>query len=37
VVVAEWTKQVWTAIEKHQRGESLHSRSPEVIRLTALG
>jgi putative radical SAM enzyme (TIGR03279 family) len=36
-VVAEWTKQVWTAIEKHQRGESLHSRSPEVIRLTALG
>jgi putative radical SAM enzyme (TIGR03279 family) len=37
VVVAEWTKQVWDAVEKLQRGESLYSRSPEVIRLTALG
>ena len=37
VVVAEWTKQVWAAVEKHQRGESLYTRSPEVIRLTALG
>ena len=37
VVVAEWTKQVWDAIEKLQRGESLYSRSPEVIRLTSLG
>jgi putative radical SAM enzyme (TIGR03279 family) len=37
VVVTEWTKQIWSAIEKHQRGASLYSRSPEVIRLTALG
>ncbi|HET9494258.1 MAG TPA: DUF512 domain-containing protein, partial [Chloroflexia bacterium] len=37
VVVAEWTKQVWAAIERFQHGESLYSRSPEVVRLTALG
>jgi putative radical SAM enzyme (TIGR03279 family) len=37
VVVAEWTKQIWAAVEKHVRGESLYSRTPEVIRLTALG
>jgi putative radical SAM enzyme (TIGR03279 family) len=37
VMIAEWTKQVWEAIEKLQRGESLYSRSPEVVRLTALG
>jgi putative radical SAM enzyme (TIGR03279 family) len=37
VVVAEWTKQVWAAVEKFERGDSLYSRSPELIRLTALG
>jgi putative radical SAM enzyme (TIGR03279 family) len=37
VLVAEWTRQIWSAIERQQRGESLYSRSPEVMRLTALG
>jgi putative radical SAM enzyme (TIGR03279 family) len=37
VVVAEWTKQVWDAVDRHARGESVYSRTPEIIRLTALG
>jgi putative radical SAM enzyme (TIGR03279 family) len=37
VVQAEWTRDIWSAIQKHLQGEDTHTATPELIRLTALG
>jgi NifB/MoaA-like Fe-S oxidoreductase len=37
VIPAEWTRDIWHSIERHQRGEECFSKSPELERESALG
>jgi putative radical SAM enzyme (TIGR03279 family) len=37
VVVAEWTRDIWSTIQRAARGEDCYTRTPEVVRLSQLG
>ena len=37
VIVAEWTRDIWHAVQKYLRGEDCYSATPDTARVTALG
>ncbi|HKP54162.1 MAG TPA: DUF512 domain-containing protein [Chloroflexia bacterium] len=37
VIVAEWTRDIWSTIQKASKGEDCYTRTPEVVRLSQLG
>lgn len=37
VIVADWTHDIWAAVQRYIGGEDCYSATPEVLRLTALG
>jgi len=37
VIVSEWTRDIWSTIQKASNGEDCYTRTPEVVRLSQLG